>query len=103
MPTKIRPKMTVPSILTADIGGFRRRGAKCFAPRAVRVHPVLQRDVTRLGEGASKVAANVGMGDANQGLGALAQAEPEQIYSTVFGDDPVNMSTRRHHTGSGFQ
>ena len=97
MPTKIRPKLTVQSMLTADIGGFRRRGAKCFAPR------LLQRDVARLCEGASEVAANVGMGDANQGLGSLAQAEPEQIHDAVFGDDPVNMSTRGYHTSPGFQ
>jgi hypothetical protein len=64
--------------------------------------PALQRDVTRLCECASKIAANVGMGDANQGLGALAQAEPEQDSHAVFGDDPVNMSTRGHHTSAGF-
>ena len=103
MSTKIRTKMTVQSMLTADIGGFRRSGAKCFAPRAVRVRRPLQRDVTRLGEGPSEVAANVGMGDANQRLGALAQAEPEQIHDAVFGDDPVNVSTRGHHTSAGFQ
>lgn len=79
MPTKIRPKMTVQSVPAADIGGFRRRGAKCFAPRARALAPALQRDVTRLCEGASEVAANVGMGDANQSLGALAQARPNRF------------------------
>ena len=71
-------------------------------PRRART-PALQRDVTRLCERASEVAANVGMGDANQRLGALAQAEAEQIHDAVFGDDPVNMSTRGHHTSAGFQ
>ena len=104
MPTKIRPKITVQPMLTADIGGFRRRGAKCLPRRArARAPGFLQGDVTRLCEGASEVAASVGMGDANQGLGALAEAEPEQIHDAVFGDDPVNMSTRGHHTGAGFQ
>ena len=89
-------------MLLADIGGFRRRGAESFAFRG-RGFPALERDVTRLCERASKVAANVGMGDANQSLGALAQAEPEQIHRTVFGDDPVHMSTRGHDTSAGLQ
>jgi hypothetical protein len=103
MPTKIRAKDDG----SVDVGdrhrGISPRGAKCFAPRAGARAPDLQRDVTRLCERASKVAANVGMGDSNQGLGALAQAEPEQIHNAVFGDDPVNMSTRGHHTSAGFQ
>ena len=102
MPIGIRPKTTVQSMLLADIGGFRRRGAESFA-FSTRGVPALERDVTRLCERASKVIANAGMGDANQGFGALAQAEPEQIHRAVFGDDPVHMSTRSHDTSAGLQ
>ena len=64
-------------------------------------NPAPQVDVPSVAVGAYEVTARVGMGDADQCLGALPKGQAEQVDGSVLGCDPVHVPARGHDSSAG--
>lgn len=65
--------------------------------------PLAEQVVADVGDRAPQLCPEVGVGDGDQCLGALAERLADEVHGAVLGDDVVDVSARGDHPGPRLQ